>query len=322
MTATTVEAPLVVSETRVIETRDLGESFIRLVVAGPELALWSAEVIEPGTVRDAYVKLLIPPPGGEGVVPDPADIRGWLALPESERGWMRTYTVRRADTVVLDGEPVPALTIDMVVHPGEDEGPGSGWARSVRVGDLLRIVGPGRGHAPWAAWAPGEARRIVCAGDETAAPALLAIAEELAAAAGDVPGGSPGGAPDAKAAVPEVSILVEVPTESDAAALAAGVPGFVSVFAREGEAGSAVARRLASVLDLGEDSVATVMSGQRPTEREWQPATAVSAGEPYVFLAGEAGLVRAMRRLAVDAAGIPKGSVAFMGYWRRGAAES
>ena len=68
--------------------------------------------------------------------------------------------------------------------------------------------------------------------------------------------------------------------------------------------------------------VATVMSGQCPTEREWQPATAVSAGEPYVFLAGEAGLVKAMRRLAVDAAGIPKGSVAFMGYWRRGAAES
>lgn len=318
MTATTVEAPLVCSETRVIGTRDLGESFIRLVVAGPELARWSAEIIEPGTVRDAYVKLLIPPPGGEGIVPDPADLRGWLALPQSERGWMRTYTVRRADTVQLDGEPVPALTVDMVVHPGQDEGPGSGWARSVRVGDTLRIVGPGRGHTPWAAWAPGEARRIVCAGDETAAPALLAIAEELAAAADTAVGGAPG----AGAAGPEVSILVEVPTEADAVALSEEAPGFVSVFAREGEAGSAVARRLAGVLDLGEDSVSTVMSGQRPTEREWQPATAVSAGDPYVFLAGEAGLVRAMRRLAVDAAGIPKGSVAFMGYWRRGAAES
>ena len=119
-----------------------------------------------------------------------------------------------------------------------------------------------------------------------------------------------------------MSILVEVPTEADAVALSEEAPGFVSVFAREGEAGSAVARRLAGVLDLGEDSVSAVMSGQRPTEREWQPATAVSAGDPYVFLAGEAGLVRAMRRLAVDAAGIPKGSVAFMGYWRRGAAES
>jgi NADPH-dependent ferric siderophore reductase len=28
-----------------------------------------------------------------------------------------------------------------------------------------------------------------------------------------------------------------------------------------------------------------------------------------------------MRRLAVDAAGVPKEAVAFMGYWRRGAAE-
>ena len=64
-----------------------------------------------------------------------------------------------------------------------------------------------------------------------------------------------------------------------------------------------------------------VSDGRRPAEREWQPATAVSAGDPYVFLAGEASLVRAMRRLAVDAAGVPKEAVAFMGYWRRGAAE-
>lgn len=313
MTAIAVGAPIICSETRVIAARTIGDSYIRLVLAGPDLLRWSSAVVDPGTVGDAYIKLLVPPPSGPGVAPDPDDIRGWLALPEAERGWMRTYTVRRADTVDLDGELVPALTVDIVVHPGHDEGPGSGWARSVRIGDTLRILGPGRGHAPWAAWAPGQAGRVVCAGDETAAPALLAIADELAAESPGPAGGN---------ATREVSIVVEVPTARDARELADGVPDFVTVLPRSGEPGTAVANHLAGLLDLSGECVETVMGGRRPTEREWQPATAVSASEPYVFLAGEAGLVRAMRRLAVDAAGIPKGAVAFMGYWRRGAAES
>lgn len=307
MSTIAVEAPLVCSQTRVLAADRLGHSYVRLVLAGSELRAWSADVVDPGTVGDAYIKLLVPPPGGRGVAPDPADLRAWLALPESERGWMRTYTVRRADMIELEGERVPALTVDMVVHPGEIEGPGSAWAGSVRVGDTVRVIGPGRGHAPWGAWAPGEAQRVVCAGDETAAPALLAIAQELAA--------EPAGTRD-------VQIVVEVPTATDAAALDDEAPESVSVVVRGDEPGTALVRRLAGVLDLGEDCVATVLDGRRPEEREWQAATAVSASDPYVFLAGEAGLVRAMRRLAVDAAGVPKRSVAFMGYWRRGAAES
>ena len=311
MTAIAVETPIVVSQTRVLEARALGDSFVRLVVAGPELHRWSADVVDPGTVRDCYIKLIVPPPGGGGVIPDADGIRDWLALPEAERGWMRTYTVRRADTVELDGEAVPALTVDMVVHPGDEEGPGSAWARTVGPGEIVHLAGPGRGHAPWAAWAPGQAARIVCAGDETAAPALLAIADELAEEQGA-----------AGAAVRrEVRIVIEVPTPGDAAALAHGAPDFVTVIPRAGDPGVAVARHLAGVLDLGDECVQTVLGGRRPAEREWQPATAVSAGDPYVFLAGEASLVRAMRRLAVDAAGIPKEAVAFMGYWRRGAAE-
>lgn len=306
MTAIAVEAPIICSETRVISTRTIGDSYIRLVLAGPELLRWSAEVADPGTVRDAYVKVIVPPPGGGGEIPDAGAIRDWLALPEKDRGWMRTYTVRRADTVELDGEKVPALTVDMVVHPGGDEGPGSAWARSARPGDTVHVVGPGRGHAPWAAWAPGRAGRVVCAGDETAAPALLAIADELAV----------------EQARRQVQIVIEVPTRHDAEVLAAGAPDFVTLVPREAEPGSAVARQLAGVLDLGEECLQSVLNGRRPAEREWQPATAVSAGNPYVFLAGEAGLVKAMRRLAVDAAGIPKEAVAFMGYWRRGAAES
>src|SRR5690606_41916381 len=140
-------------------------------------------------------------------------------------------------------------------------------------------------------------------GDEAAARALPAIAAELGAEAKAV----------GSAHRRQVRIVVEVPTSADAVAVADGAPDFVTVLPREGEPGTAVARHLAAVLDLGDDCVHTVLDGRRPAEREWQPATAVSAGEPYVFLAGEAGLVRARRRLAEDAAGIPNGAVAFMG---------
>ncbi|MBC7295393.1 MAG: siderophore-interacting protein [Dietzia sp.] len=307
MTAIAVEAPILVAQTRVVRVRELGESYLRLVLAGPDLSRWSRDVVDPGTVRDAYIKVFVPPPGGRGIVPDPLAIREWLTLPEQERGWMRTYTVRRADSVELDGEHVPALTVDVVVHPGADEGPGSGWARSVRPGDTVHLAGPGRGHAPWAAWAPGAAGRVVCAGDETAAPALLSIAGELAA--------EPRG-------TREVRIVLELPTPADVLALSAEAPETVTLFSRSGERGHALVHHLAGLLGVGQGCVESVLDGRRPAEREWQTATTVSAGDPYVFLAGEAGLVRAMRRLAVDGAGIPKGAVSFMGYWRRGAAES
>ncbi len=40
----------------------------------------------------------------------------------------------------------------------------------------------------------------------------------------------------------------------------------------------------------------------------------------YAWLAGEAGVVRTLRRHLVGDLGVPRGSVAFMGYWRQGVA--
>ena len=42
----------------------------------------------------------------------------------------------------------------------------------------------------------------------------------------------------------------------------------------------------------------------------------------YAWLAGEAGVVRTLRRHLVRDVGVPRTSVAFMGYWREGRAES
>jgi NADPH-dependent ferric siderophore reductase len=41
---------------------------------------------------------------------------------------------------------------------------------------------------------------------------------------------------------------------------------------------------------------------------------------PYAWLAGEAGTVKGLRRHLVQEAGLDRGSVAFMGYWRLGKA--
>ncbi|TFV65490.1 siderophore-interacting protein, partial [Blastococcus sp. CT_GayMR20] len=50
---------------------------------------------------------------------------------------------------------------------------------------------------------------------------------------------------------------------------------------------------------------------------EEDPGPRRSSG-PYVWLAGEAGTVKGLRRRLVQEAGLERTSVAFMGYWRRG----
>jgi NADPH-dependent ferric siderophore reductase len=42
----------------------------------------------------------------------------------------------------------------------------------------------------------------------------------------------------------------------------------------------------------------------------------------YAWLAGEAGVIRALRRHLVSERGIDRRTVAFMGYWRIGRAEA
>jgi len=50
--------------------------------------------------------------------------------------------------------------------------------------------------------------------------------------------------------------------------------------------------------------------------------TTFPLGAPYAWLAGEAGLVRTLRRHLVNDRGIAKPSITFTGYWRHGKAES
>lgn len=134
----------------------------RMTFTGPGLH-------EIGTWPDQQLKLLFPRPGGSAHVSDAADAGTWyqayLALPESERPWMRSFTVRSLSEGVL--------TVDFVLHG--DSGPASRWAATAGVGDVIGRFGPSRDYAR----PLGTADLLVFAGDETALPAIGSLLELL-----------------------------------------------------------------------------------------------------------------------------------------------
>ena len=79
----------------------------------------------------------------------------------------------------------------------------------------------------------------------------------------------------------------------------------------------------AALCELG---VAAPAAGVEPEDVDleggilWEVPEAGADG-CYAWLAGEAGMVKALRRRLVRDLGVPRSSVAFMGYWRAGAAE-
>ncbi|SEQ31901.1 siderophore-interacting protein [Lentzea albida] len=124
---------------------------------------------EIGTWPDQQLKLLFPRPGGSAHVSDSPDVGTWYqaytAMPEDERPWMRSFTVRS----LADG----VLTVDFVLHG--DNGPASSWAARAMEGDVLGRFGP----SPDYARPLGTADLLVFAGDETALPAIASLLELL-----------------------------------------------------------------------------------------------------------------------------------------------
>lgn len=307
--------------TTVTGVEDLSPSFRRIQLAGPELTKFSDRLIGTGgstTCSDAYVKLLVPPEGRLARRPDfSSGYRAWFAQPQEERGFLRTYTVRCVRWIPWGQQVVPEITLDFVVH-SPAHGPGSSWAVGARPGDQVFLVGPGTGDPAWCSWGPGNARRIIAVGDETAMPALLSIAEELA-------GGT---------VADRIDMIAELPTRDDFPTPMTHPVVKFHPLARSDSGAQVVGsvRELAHVLDLPPFCAADALAGRRSDsalhadrhtpERLWKVADPHIQRGTYVFLAGEAASVKSWRRLCINGAGIPKENVSFMGYWRRGHAES
>ncbi|GGQ23481.1 siderophore-interacting protein [Streptomyces roseolilacinus] len=143
-----------------VRTERIAPHMVRIVLGGEGLDSFATSGF-----TDHYVKILFAP---EGVAyPEPFDLeRIREELPRDRWPAQRTYTVRAWDPVQRE------LTVDFVVHG--DEGLAGPWAARARIGETVRLLGPGGGYAP----DPGADWHLLV-GDESALPAIAAALEGL-----------------------------------------------------------------------------------------------------------------------------------------------
>ncbi|MGL4257000.1 MAG: siderophore-interacting protein, partial [Microbacterium sp.] len=226
-------------------------------------------------------------------------------IPTATRSPLRTYTVRRVDAIAR------RVVVDFVVH--HDAGPAGSWAEHAAVGQQIVIVGPderSEGSRLGLDWHPGTARRVLLAGDETAAPAISGILESLDGTY-------------------EVDAFIEVPTDADRLALDLPESFRVTWLARDGHEHGAVLGEAVSAWTAASGDVLARAAAPRVQELVdvdvdvdllWD-SPEDSEGEFYAWIAGEAAMVKGLRRHLVQGCGVDRKRVAFMGYWRLGQSE-
>ncbi|GAA1504873.1 siderophore-interacting protein [Sphaerisporangium rubeum] len=291
---------------RVERVTRLTPSFVRVTFGGDDLCCLAAGG------SDQRIKLVFPDrDGGYATFPAGEDWwEPWRALPPERRNPVRTYTARAVRPRRRE------LDVDFALHG--DGGPASRRVLGAGRGAPLLVIGPDSRHAgptAGAEWSPPRgAARLLAAGDDTAAPALSAIAEAL-----------PEGL--------DARVLIEVPDPADAMPL--DVPRGVRVTwlprrgARHGDLLVPAVRAAARALRAGRAAAVPAEVADLPPrpgagddEPLWEvPGERAADDGFYAWLAGEAGVVKTLRRHLVGELGVDRRSVAFMGYWRLGRPE-
>lgn len=289
------------------EVRRLSPHFARLTFTSPDFDVFGTDR------RDQRIKIVLPLSDGRLCdigQDDPAAIDDgewytrWRDLPDDQRAPFRTYTVRRIDPAARE------LDIDFVLH--HDAGPAGAWAETAAPGDSILVVGPDA-RSPESAqgidFHPGTARRLLLAGDETAAPAICAILEGL-------PAGM------------DVDAFIEVPTVDDMLPVAAGAARTTWLPRDERPHGEALIDAVEGWANASSDLLVRA-AAPRPQVVEdidldkellWDSPDD-GDGEFYAWIAGESSAVKVLRRMLVQGRGVDRKRVAFMGYWRAGMAE-
>jgi NADPH-dependent ferric siderophore reductase len=273
--------------TQVTGVRQLTPCMIRVSLGGPDLA---------GFVNDGpdqRIKIFLPLPGQ--LVPMlPSELgehdnwfAAYRAIPADIRPVMRTYTLRRhrPETGEVD--------IDFAIHG--DLGPASRWATTAKCGDALTIFGPYADYDP----TPGTDWQLLI-GDETALPAIGAIVESLPAGV-------------------RAHAFVEVDDEAEQQAyLTMGDVTFTWVHRHDTPDPQAAPLAVTNGVPASEGLQARPVVGPL---LDAVRAAEFPAGKPYVWLGGEAGAVKELRRHLVNDRGIAREDLYFVGYWRRGRSE-
>lgn len=298
------EEPFILFPARVAEIRDMSPSFRRVTFHDPSLTHFADARL------DQRIKLFFPcdRPYSAFMSDGVTGLTHWRTLPNELRHPMRTYTTRatRRDDSEID--------VDFVMH--DVNGPASEWITTAAPGDELVILGPngnfegdvgGVDFVP-----PHETHHYLLVGDETAAPAIAVILEQLPAHA-------------------RGTVMLEVPFESDRRYLPSH-PGFdITILGRNGashgdllyDAAVAAAERLIPVgtrCEIEEIDVDQDLLWEVP--RHARGGAALKSTSLYAWLAGEAGVVKRLRRHLVGTLGLDRRTVAFMGYWRLGRPEN
>lgn len=325
---------MIAFELTVAARRQLGPSLVRFTFTGPDLAHFGTG----SHPLDMRIKMVIPGPEASadhfasvrpGAMADPSFFaewyRQWLQIDTRDRGWMRTYTVRdfRASGHPGNLGEHPELDVDFVIHLEPEETFGSGvaarWAHAAQIGQTISMLGPNR-HLVGPEYGgiefrPGTARTVLLVGDETALPAIGSILESLPASISG----------HALVEVPEASDEQQILTRSGVQVrwlpregrahgelLSAEVKRLMSenaqAFRRPEGAGAAEESSLAELEDVDVDS--SIL---------WETTT--GHGTFYAWLAGEAGVIKSLRRHLVSELGLDRKQVSFMGYWRTGRPE-
>ncbi|MBQ1037324.1 siderophore-interacting protein [Micromonospora sp. C81] len=300
MTNTLPIAPWRVFTVTVSAVRRLSPSFLRVTFTGVDLDRFA------DNGYDQRIKLALPLPDQRGVdFPEGADwYAQWRALPEHRRNPIRTYTVRAVRPHLAE------VDVDLVLHG--DGGPATRWARRVGAGDQVAIVGPDSGYDGnhgGVEFRPSDGSCLLLAGDETAVPAIGSICERLPL---DTRG----------------MVLLEVPHADDVLPLVAP-PGVEVRWMTRGVDG--YGSRLVPAVAAAADQllVPRASATRQPvpdvdvdTEILWEVPEEVATAPLYAWLAGEAGVIRTLRRHLVAERGLDRRAVAFMGYWRLGHADA
>lgn len=269
-------------ELEVVRTLRLGHSFLRVTFGGAALAGFRSGGF------DQSLSLFLPPAHREHtVLPSTGEdtwYAAWRGMPDEERPAMRSYTVRGQRRTPGGADEVD---IDFVLHDagpqagGPADSPASRWAARAVAGRRILAIGPAVAENKSVRFRP-----------PAGADAFFLYADETALpAAAAILERLPAG--------PPVRAWFEVPHADDRIDLRAPAGTEVTWIVR----GDAARERAGAVPEA-------LRSAPLP-----------EAAAPYVWVAGEAGTVRAVRRHFVRDRAIDRRSVGFTGYWRLGASE-
>ena len=309
MTVTASTLPMLLAEVEVVSVERLSPTFVRVELGGPGLAEFGVD----GPRWDQRIKLVFPDPTTGSITSihdaDETWLATWLERPATERGHMRTYTIR--DVRGSGGQTT--FVVDMVLHhEGELVGPGSTWASRAVPGDRIVVLAPRRGF-PYGGieFTPAPGADLLLVGDETAVPAICTVLEQLP--------------DDARG-----TVFLEVPVGGDIQDVRRPAGVTVTWLARDGqEVGEVLHDAVVAHLGIPGGEVEVAADEVDPdlwetpfysSSGEEVPGDVTVVGGTYAWIAGESKVVTGLRRHLVSELGFDRRQVAFMGYWRRGVA--